>query len=212
MTCRCVSVNVHPCFVTSSAELRTGHLEVATGHLEVAIGHLEVTAVQPAEPPLAITSAAAAAANVPRPAPYPPARWQVTTAAVLLLRPCRSATGGNSRSTVRAHQQPVQRPAMSPPASRACAALLHIALLCRADRFSPSTLSVTMRRVLCAVCPMLCHRQCGCIALRVQFATAYRKRRGGSKRRQTSTSFWRGLYFTVQNAVPALLCGCARAA
>ena len=128
------------------------------------------------------------------------------------LRPCRSATGGNSRSTVRAHQQPVQRPAMSPPASRACAALLHIALLCRADRFSPSTLSVTMRRVLCAVCPMLRHRQCGCIALRVQFATAYRKRRGGSKRRQTSTSFWRGLYFTVQNAVPALLCGCARAA
>ena len=87
-----------------------------------------------------------------------------------------------------------------------------IALLCRADRFSPSTLSVTMRRVLCAVCPMLRHRQCGCIALRVQFATAYRKRRGGSKRRQTSTSFWRGLYFTVQNAVPALLCGCARAA
>jgi hypothetical protein len=204
-------VNVHPCFVTSSAELRTGHLEVATGHLEVAIGHLEVTAVQPAEPPLAITSAAAAAANVPRSAPYPPARWQVAAAAVLLLRPCRSATGGNSRSTVRAHQQPVQRPAMSPPASRACAALLHIALLCRADRFSPSTLSVTMRRVLCAVCPMLRHRQCGCIALRVQFATAYRKRRGGSKRRQTSTSFWRGLYFTVQNAVPALLCGCARA-
>ena len=204
-------MNVHPCFVTSSAELRTGHLEVATGHLEVAIGHLEVTAVQPAEPPLAITSTAAAAANVPRSAPYPPARWQVAAAAVLLLRPCRSATGGNSRSTVRAHQQPVQRPAMSPPASRACAALLHIALLCRADRFSPSTLSVTMRRVLCAVCPMLRHRQCGCIALRVQFATAYRKRRGGSKRRQTSTSFWRGLYFTVQNAVPALLCGCARA-
>ena len=127
------------------------------------------------------------------------------------VRPCRSATGGNSRSTVRAHQQPVQRAAMPPPASRACAALLHIALLCRADRFSPSTLSVTMRRVLCAVCPMLRHRQCGCIALRVQFATAYRKRRGGSKRRQTSTSFWRGLYFTVQNAVPALLCGCARA-
>ena len=87
-----------------------------------------------------------------------------------------------------------------------------IALLCRADRFSPSTLSVTMRRVLCAVCPMLRHRQCGCIALRVRFATAYRKRRGGSKRRQTSTSFWRGLYFTVQNAVPALLCGGARAA
>ena len=163
------------------------------------------------QPPLAITSAAAAAANVPRSAPYPPARWQVATAAVLLLRPCRSATGGNSRSTVRAHQQPVQRAAMPPPASRACAALLHIALLCRADRFSPSTLSVTMRRVLCAVCPMLRHRQCGCIALRVQFATAYRKRRGGSKRRQTSTSFWRGLYFTVQNAVPALLCGCARA-
>ena len=185
---------------------------MATGHLEVAIGHLEVTAVQPAEPPLAITSTAAAAANVPRSAPYPPARWQVAAAAVLLLRPCRSATGGNSRSTVRAHQQPVQRPAMPPPASRACAALLHIALLCRADRFSPSTLSVTMRRVLCAVCPMLRHRQCGCIALlRVQFATAYRKRRGGSKRRQTSTSFWRGLYFTVQNAVPALLCGCARA-
>ena len=119
----------------------------------MAIGHLEVTAVQPAEPPLAITSAAAAAANVPRPAPYPPARWQVATAAVLLLPPCRSATGGNSRSTVRAHQQPVQRPAMSPPASRACAALLHIALLCRADRFSPSTLSVTMRRMLYAVCP-----------------------------------------------------------
>ena len=86
-----------------------------------------------------------------------------------------------------------------------------IALLCRADRFSPSTLSVTKRRVLYAVCPMLRHRPCGCIALRVQFATAYRKRRGGSKRRQTSTSFWRGLYFTVQNAVPALLCGCARA-
>ena len=88
--------------------------------------------------------------------------------------------------------------------------VLHIALLCRADRFSPSTLSVTMRRVLCAVCPMLRHRQCGCIALRVQFATAYRKRRGGSKRRQTSTSFWRGLYFTVQNAVP-LCCVAARA-
>ena len=105
------------------------------------------------QPPLAITSTAAAAANVPRPAPYPPARWQPAAAAVLLLPPCRSATGGNSRSTVRAHQQPVQRPAMSPPASRACAALLHIALLCRADRFSPSTLSVTMRRVLCAVCP-----------------------------------------------------------
>ena len=185
---------------------------MATGHLEVAIGHLEVTAVQPAEPPLAITSTAAAAANVPRPAPYPPARWQVAAAAVLLLPPCRSATGGNSRSTVRVHQQPVQRAAMPPPASRACAALLHIALLCRADRFSPSTLSVTMRRVLCAVCPMLRHRQCGCIALRVQFATAYRKRRGGSKRRQTSTSFWRGLYFTVQNAVPALLCAGARAA
>ena len=164
------------------------------------------------QPPLAITSAAAAAANVPRPAPYPPARWQVAAAAVLLLRPCRSATGGNSRSRVRVHQQPVQRAAMPPPASRACAVLLHIALLCRADRFSPSTLSVTMRRVLCAVCPMLRHRQCGCIALRVQFATAYRKRRGGSKRRQTSTSFWRGLYFTVQNAVPALLCGGARAA
>ena len=67
----------------------------------------------------------------------------------------------------------------------------------------------------CGVCSVPCarlrHRQCGCIALRVQFATAYRKRRGGSKRRQTSTSFWRGLYFTVQNAVPALLCGCARA-
>ena len=105
------------------------------------------------QPPLAITSAAAAAANVPRSAPYPPARWQVAAAAVLLLRPCRSASGGNSRSTVRAHQQPVQRPAMSPPASRACAALLHIALLCRADRFSPSTLSVTMRRMLYAVCP-----------------------------------------------------------
>ena len=100
-----------------------------------------------------ITSDAAAAANVPRPPPYPPARWQPAAAAVLLLPPCRSATGGNSRSTVRAHQQPVQRAAMPPPASRACAALLHIALLCRADRFSPSTLSVTMRRVLCAVCP-----------------------------------------------------------
>ena len=85
-----------------------------------------------------------------------------------------------------------------------------IALLCRADRFSPSTLSVTMRRVLYAVCPMLRRRQCGCIALRVQFATAYWKRRGGSKRRQTSTSFWRGLYFTVQNAVP-LCCVAARA-
>ena len=132
------------------------------------------------QPPLAITSVAAAAANVPRPAPYPPARWQPAAAAVLLLPPCRSATGGNSRSTVRAHQQPVQRPAMSPPASRACAALLHIALLCRADRFSPSTLSITMRRVLYAVCPaMLRHRPCGCIALCVQFATAYRKRRGG---------------------------------
>ena len=130
-----------------------------------------------------------------------------SAAAAVSLRNC----GGNSRSTVRAHQQPVQRAAMPPPASRACAALLHIALLCRADRFSPSTLSVTMRRVLCAVCPMLRHRQCGCITLRVQFASAYRKRRGGSKRRQTSTSFWRGLYFTVQNAVPALLCGCARA-
>ena len=204
-------MNVHPCFVTSSAELRTGTSKQATGHLEARSGISKQTAVQPAEPPLAITSAAAAAANVPRSAPYPPARWQVAAAAVLLLRPCRSATGGNSRSTVRAHQQPVQRAAMPPPASRACAALLHIALLCRADRFSPSTLSVTMRRVLCAVCPMLRHRQCGCIALRVQFATAYRKRRGGSKRRQTSTSFWRGLYFTVQNAVPALLCGCARA-
>jgi len=161
---------------------------------------------------LAVASAAAAAANVPRPAPYPPARWQPAAAAVLLLPPCRSATGGNSRSRVHVHQQPVQRAAMPPPASRACAALLHIALLCRADRFSPSTLSVTMWRVLCAVCPMLRHRQCGCIAHRVQFATAHRKRRGGSKRRQTSTSFWRGLYFTVQNAVPALLCGCARAA
>ena len=176
------------------------------------LGPLEDLAPWHRSSSLAITSAAAAAANVPRPAPYPPARWQPAAAAVLLLPPCRSATGGNSRSTVRAHQQPVQRPAMSPPASRACVALLYIALLCRADRCSPSTLSVTMRRVLYAVCPMLRRRQCGCIALRVQFATAYRKRRGGSKRRQTSTSFWRGLYFTVQNAVPALLCGCARAA
>ena len=134
-------------------ELRSGHLEAASGHLEARAGISKQTAVQPAEPPLAITSVAAAAANVPRPAPYPPARWQPAAAAVLLLRPCRSATGGNSRSTVRAHQQPVQRPAMSPPASRACAALLHIALVCRADRFSPSTLSVTMRRMLYAVCP-----------------------------------------------------------
>ena len=199
---------MHPCFVTLRPRaLRTrGEATLLQPH-----SRRSYFASRAVQPPLAITSAAAAAANVPRSAPYPPARWQVAAAAVLLLRPCRSATGGNSRSTVRAHQQPVQRPAMSPPASRACAALLHIALLCRADRFSPSTLSVTMRRVLCAVCPMLRHRQCGCIALRVQFATAYRKRRGGSKRRQTSTSFWRGLYFTVQNAVPALLCGCARA-
>ena len=202
-------MNVHPCFVTLRPRaLRTrGEATLLQPH-----SRRSYFASRAVQPPLAITSAAAAAANVPRPAPYPPARWQVATAAVLLLRPCRSATGGNSRSTVRAHQQPVQRPAMSPPASRACAALLYIALLCRADRFSPSTLSVTMRRVLYAVCPMLRRRQCGCIALRVQFATTYRKRRGGSKRRQTSTSFWRGLCFTVQNAVPALLCGCARAA
>ena len=141
--------------VTSSESFadRAPHLEAATGHLEARPGISKQTAVQPAEPPLAITSAAAAAANVPRPAPYPPARWQPAAAAVLLLPPCRSATGGNSRSTVRAHQQPVQRAAMPPPASRACAALLHIALLCRADRFSPSTLSVTMRRMLYAVCP-----------------------------------------------------------
>ena len=156
------------------------------------------------QPPLAITSAAAAAANVPRPAPYPPARWQTAAAAVLLLRPCRSATGGNSRSTVRAHQQPVQRPAMSPPASRACAALLYIALLCRADRFSPSTLSVTMRRVLCAVCPMLRHRQCGCIALRVQFASAYRKRRAAQKGDKRVRHF--GGVFTLPYRMQCPLC------
>ena len=141
---------MHPCFVTLRPRaLRTR----GEGILLQPHSRRRDFASRAVQPPLAITSTAAAAANVPRPAPYPPARWQVTTAAVLLLRPCRSATGGNSRSTVRAHQQPVQRPAMSPPASRACAALLYIALLCRADRFSPSTLSVTMRRMLYAVCP-----------------------------------------------------------
>ena len=148
-------MNVHPCFVTSSAELRTGTSKQATGHLEARSGISKQTAVQPAEPPLAITSAAAAAANVPRSAPYPPARWQVAAAAVLLLRPCRSATGGNSRSTVHAHQQPVQRPAMSPPASRACAALLqlHCCAVLIASLPQPS-------QSPCGVCSVPCARCC----------------------------------------------------
>ena len=119
------------------------------------LGPLEDRAPWHRSSSLAVASAAAAAANVPRPAPYPPARWQPAAAAVLLLRPCRSATGGNSRSTVRAHQQPVQRAAMPPPASRACAALLqlHCCAVLIASLPQPS-------QSPCGVCSVPCARCC----------------------------------------------------